>query len=147
MANSISSGAPQLSGLDRAHKTLSGALQAQDQRFLVITENMANAETVPSRLGQMPYQRKMPVFEARFDRRQGYEKIRVKGMARDKTPFKREYLPGHPAADADGWVLKPNIEPTKEMVDMLSTKRTYEALLRVYKSATMLKRHVISLIK
>ena len=49
------------------------------------------------------------------------------GIVEDQTPFKREYDPGHPDADEEGYVLRPNVDVITEMVNMISATRAYEA--------------------
>jgi flagellar basal-body rod protein FlgC len=53
--------------------------------------------------------------------------VRVKSIEEDSAPLKPVYNPTHPDADADGYVLMPNVDITKEMVDMISASRSYEA--------------------
>ena len=53
--------------------------------------------------------------------------VRVTGIAEDQTPFKEVYDPGHPDADENGIVQKPNVEIVTEMVNMISATRAYEA--------------------
>jgi len=117
------------------------ALTAQRLRMDVAASNIANAETTRGRLvnGQwVPYQRKMVVLEtkqpSRFDQalRSALGKspgrgVRAAAIVEDRTPFKRVYDPTHPDADAEGYVLLPNVDILKEMVDLLSASRAYEA--------------------
>jgi flagellar basal-body rod protein FlgC len=57
----------------------------------------------------------------------GSEGVKVKSIVEDSSPLKPVYNPSHPDADADGYVYMPNVDLTKEMVDMLSASRSYEA--------------------
>jgi|SRR5690606_16657982 flagellar basal-body rod protein FlgC len=117
------------------------ALTAQRLRMDVAASNIANAETTRGRLvnGQwVPYQRRMVVMEtkqpSRFDQalrsalgKSAGQGVKVTAVVEDRTPFKRVYDPTHPDADAEGYVLMPNVDILKEMVDLLSASRAYEA--------------------
>ena len=121
----------------------SSALTAQRLRMDIISSNIANATTTRGRLvnGQwVPYQRKMvevaPRGQNQFDsfldmamqKNQGaIQGVRVTRIVEDQTPFKLVYDPSHPEANAEGYVQLPNVDLTKEMVDMLSATRAYEA--------------------
>ena len=61
--------------------------------------------------------------------------VRVTSIREDNTPFKRVYDPTHPDADADGYVLMPNVDMMKEMVDMISASRAYEANVTILNGA------------
>jgi flagellar basal-body rod protein FlgC len=118
------------------------ALTAQRLRMDVISSNVANAETTRGKLvnGEwVPYQRKMVVMEpkaspfhsllqqAMGNTPQVGHGVRVTRIAEDPTPFKRVYNPSHPDADPEGYVNLPNVDLLKEMVDMVSASRSYEA--------------------
>ncbi len=115
------------------------ALTAQRLRMDVISQNIANANTVRTESGQ-PYRRKMVIFQERREKvpfaaflsessRKKYigEGVRVAGIVEDKSPFKRVYDPAHPDADKEGYVLMPNVDIVTEMVNMISAARSYEA--------------------
>jgi len=116
------------------------ALTAQRLRMDVISSNIANAET--TRAGYVngefvPYRRKMVVVEpmkANFSdilngklNAAGSQGVQVTEIRDDSTPFKQVYNPTHPDANADGMVSMPNVDILKEMVDMISATRSYEA--------------------
>jgi flagellar basal-body rod protein FlgC len=119
------------------------ALTAQRLRMDVVSSNIANASTTRGTMvnGKWePYRRKMVVMEPRekaFDRvLQGemqkqsqtqLQGVRVTGIVNDQTPFKMVYDPSHPDANADGYVMMPNVDLSKEMVDLLASSRSYEA--------------------
>ncbi|PDO11233.1 MAG: flagellar basal body rod protein FlgC [Candidatus Reconcilbacillus cellulovorans] len=116
------------------------ALTAQRLRMDVIASNIANAETTRARFvdGRWePYRRKMvefrpirPSFDALLRQAAGEtpgEGVRVARIVEDRTPFKLVYLPSHPDADEDGYVRMPNVDLVKEMVDLISATRSYEA--------------------
>lgn len=61
--------------------------------------------------------------------------VAVDGVVQDNTPGRREYMPGHPDADAQGWVTMPNVEPVEEMVDVMQASRAYEANAAAFSAA------------
>src|SRR5258707_15822508 len=115
---------------------LSGrALTAQRQRAEVVTANMANAETTRTPEGG-PYVRKHVVFQtdtpggfgsvlqSAFER--DVRGVHVAAVVPDATPAVRRFDPGHPDADAAGYVSFPAINPVEEMVDLMSAVRSYQ---------------------
>jgi flagellar basal-body rod protein FlgC len=118
-------------------------LKAQGTRLKVIAENIANADSVAETPGDLPYRRKTVSFKNALDRELGINAVRVNKIGVDKSDFGREYDPGNPAADAEGYVLKPNVNSLIEMTDMREAQRSYEANLTVVEAArTMLLRTV-----
>src|SRR5271156_6000735 len=108
--------------------TISGsALKAQDQRMKVIAENIANANTTAAAPGQKPYQRQVITFKNEFDKALGAYKVSVSGIRSDTAEPLRQYDPSHPSADAQGYVLKPNINPVVETMDMNEASSSYQA--------------------
>ena len=115
---------------------LSGsALVAERQRAEVVASNMANAETTRTDEGG-PYQRRLVVFRTRglprfpmllagLQRDSGLG-VRVERVLADGAPPVRRYEPGHPDADAQGYVAYPAINPVEEMTDLLGAVRSYE---------------------
>lgn len=120
------------------------ALTAQRLRMDVISENIANAATTRGVDGQ-PYQRKVVTFSERqsasfssyLDKSTGDGALSagagvvVSSIENDTTPFIMEYDPNHPDADENGYVSLPNVDEAKELIDMLSTTRAYEANITV----------------
>ena len=100
------------------------ALDAERTRIEVAVSNMANAESTRSADGQ-PYRRRDVMlasdpgqsFEAALGQA-GAVGVRVAGIVQDQTAFRRRYEPSHPDADADGFVMLPNVDGEQEMVDM-----------------------------
>lgn len=118
--------------------TSASGLTAQRLRLDIITNNIANVNTTRTENGE-PYRRKRAVFQERRDS-SSFESIlsdakaantkkgvRVIGIEEDPTPFKLKYDPSHPDADERGYVHMPNVDIAKEMVDMISALRAYEA--------------------
>lgn len=107
----------------------SSGMKAQSMRMRVISENLANSETTADRPGADPYRRKTITFKEELDRTQGIDKLAVKDIKRDQSDFKLKYDPSHPAADKNGYVKLPNVNPLIETMDMREANRSYEANL------------------
>jgi len=103
-------------------------LTAQRLRMDTIANNIANIETTRTPEGG-PYRRQVPLFAPREENVEGQPGggVRVQALLQDQSPLKRVYEPGHPDADEEGYVLMPNVELVKEMVDMIDASRAYEA--------------------
>lgn len=106
-------------------------LHAQTARMRVIAENIANADSAGKKPGEDPYRRRIPTFKTEFDAQVGGNVVEVGKLAYDMSDFTTRYEPGHPAADAKGYVKYPNIDPLIESMDMREAQRTYEANLNV----------------
>lgn len=119
-------------------KISSSGLAAERVRMNVISSNLANANTTRTEDGTGPYKRKDVVFTARgsgtsFDNlmRQAFDpelkEVKVDGIVEDQKAPKRVYNPGHPDADQEGYVAMPNISVMEEMVNMITSTRSFEA--------------------
>lgn len=128
--------------LDSLHVAAAG-MKAQSDRLKVVSENLANANSVAMEPGGKPYQRKLVVFRNMLDSELGLNTVRVSRYAFDSTEFNRKFDPGHPAADEQGYVLYPNVNPIVEMMDMKEAQRGYEANLNTIEiSKSMLMRTI-----
>ncbi|MBM7644352.1 flagellar basal-body rod protein FlgC [Scopulibacillus daqui] len=119
------------------------ALTAQRLRMDVISSNMANMDTTRSKRvnGEwQPYRRKeihleqaKPEFRSFLQQAENHSPggVKVKRITDDPTPFKEVYQPDNPHADKNGYVKMPNVDPLKEMVDLMSATRSYEANVTV----------------
>ncbi|MCM3128708.1 MULTISPECIES: flagellar basal body rod protein FlgC [unclassified Paenibacillus] len=117
------------------------ALTAQRLRMDVISSNIANSETTRAKIENgeaVPYKRKMvvlesnqPSFKQMLDNEmQGGnvgQGVKVAAIEEDSAPLKPVYNPTHPDANAEGYVYMPNVDTTKEMVDLIGASRSYEA--------------------
>ncbi|HLR07922.1 MAG TPA: flagellar basal body rod protein FlgC [Bacillota bacterium] len=121
-----------------AMNTSASGLTAQRLRMDVISSNIANAQTTRANLDENgefePYRRKMVTVEPKandfrsFLHKAAHGKgVRVTQIVEDDEPFKLVYNPNHPDADETGYVQMPNVDPLKEMVDLMSATRSYEA--------------------
>jgi len=110
-------------------------LTAQRTRVEVSSSNLANSQTTRTDDGG-PYRRKDVVFEtSSFTDTLGrvmdndIEGVEVSQIVQDPRPFDRRYEPGHPDADAEGYVLYPNVNALEEMANLVEASRSYEANL------------------
>jgi flagellar basal-body rod protein FlgC len=118
-------------------------LRAQSERMRVIAENMANADSLPQAPGLDPYRRKTVSFKSVLDREQNVDLVKIKKTGVDRTDFSKVYDPGHPGADNDGYVLKPNVNTLIEAMDMREAQRSYEANVNALETArSMLMRTI-----
>jgi len=133
--------------LTKALQASAAGMQAQGVRIRVISENIANADSLSTQPGGLPYQRKTVSFGEQLNRSLGIETVRVSNIGTDPTPFEKRYDPHHPAADSNGYVLVPNVNPLVEMVDMQQAERSYEANLNVLQSSRSMLQQTIDLLK
>src|SRR5271154_4131034 len=111
---------------------ISGAgMHAQSDRLRVVAENLANVDSTGSTPGASPYQRKTITFKNVLNQELGINEVATANYGKDPSPFKKKYEPGHPAADAQGYVLYPNVDSVIELVDMHEANRNFEADLDV----------------
>ena len=126
--------------------TSASALTSQRVRMDVISSNMANVDTTRGRMvnGEWePYRRKTvsfqpmgeqfsSMFNAAIGKSVPGNGVRVSKISDDReTPFKLIFDPSHPDANEQGYVEMPNVDPLREMVDLMSATRSYEASITV----------------
>ena len=124
-----------------------GGLEAQTTRLRIVSENIANARSTGNTAGADPYSRKTVLFQAELDRELGASAVSIKGLSTDQSPFRVEFDPGHPAADASGNVKLPNVDMLVEMADMREATRSYEANLQMMKQARSMISMTIDLLR
>ncbi len=108
-------------------------MAAQRTRAEMLVENMANAETTRTPEGG-PYRRKDVVFSSQQQaspfsavfQNEMAQGVNVADVVTDDRPPEMRYMPGHPDADANGYVAFPRMNPAEEMVDLLNTSRSYQ---------------------
>ena len=122
-------------------------MRAQAERMRVIAENLANASSSAETKDQDPYRRQVPIFSSELDREMGVETVHVSGVAQDTTPFREEFMPGHPAADARGYVRMPNVNSLVEMTDLKEAQRSYEANLNVISATRRMIQRTLDILK
>lgn len=120
-----------LSNLFTGLRISSTGLRAERTRIDVIARNIANVHTTRTVEGG-PYQRQVVSFEPLLVREQNgthqVAGVRVSDVSPDTSaPFEQVFDPGHPDADERGMVLLPNVNATREMADLITAMRAYEA--------------------
>ena len=123
------------------------ALRAQQARMRVIAENIANADSTAQTAGGQPYRRQVPMMEAEEGRGLNPGGVQMTGVRPDMSPLRREYDPSHPAADAEGYVSLPNVEPLVEALDMREAQRAYEANLNVIETARAMDSRTLEILR
>lgn len=128
--------------------TIAGAgMKVQSARMRVTSENLANADSTAKRAGEEPYRRKTITFGEEYDRASRMDLVEVRRYGTDPGEFKSEYKPGHPAADASGYVQMPNVEPLVEMMDLREAQRSYEANLGAFEVSRKMIERTIDLLR
>ena len=122
-------------------------LRVQGQRLRVISENVANVDSVSERPGGDPYRRKTISFKNMLDRDAGLELVTVDKFGSDPSDFGRKYDPSNPAADQTGYVKLPNVNALIELADMREAQRSYEANLKVIEVARSMLTRTIDLLR
>ena len=122
-------------------------MKAQADRLRVVSQNMANAESTGTRPGEQPYRRKTISFKDELDRDLGVDVVEVKSYGYDNSEFTPKYDPSHPAANKEGYVLMPNVNPIVEMMDMREARRSYEANLNMVEASKSMLTQTINLLR
>jgi flagellar basal-body rod protein FlgC len=110
-------------------------MKAQGQRLRVISENLANSSSTSQTPGGEPYRRKVLTFGNVLDRTLNAQLVKVKSIGPDRSDFELKFDPQHPAANADGYVMLPNVNGIIEMADMREAQRSYEANVSVIETS------------
>ena len=134
-------------------------LTAQRLRMDVTAENLANAQSTRDANGQ-PYRRKDVVLQeaspsgfagalqsAQAGASGAGSGVQVAGIVADPSPGRRVYDPGHPDADAKGYVTLPNVNPVTEMTDLIDASRAYEANVTAMQSAKQMFSKTLDLLR
>jgi flagellar basal-body rod protein FlgC len=135
-----------LSGIQNS----SAALDAEQTRLDVISQNIANVNTTHGVDGK-PYQRQTVVFESALQQAMNSDgslqmpSLQVASIQKDTSPPIHIYDPGNPDADSNGLVAMPNINIHEEMADLISASRSYEANLAVVKNARSLAMETLAI--
>ena len=122
-------------------------MTAQGQRLKVIAENLANTDSTARTPGGEPYRRKVVTFRAVLDRTLGADTVAVGRPVTVSGKLERKYDPGNPAADADGYVQMPNVNPVVELMDMRDAQQSYQANLSVIDAAKSMISHTLDLLR
>lgn len=141
--------------LFKAMEVTASGLNAERSRMNTIASNLANAKTTRTEEGG-PYKRLDPVFqsvplETKFKdligekAAQAASVVRVKSIRQDDSPPQMVYDPGHPDADANGYVAMPNVNVVQEMVNMITASRAYEAGVTVMQTVKGMARSALNI--
>ena len=104
---------------------ISGAgLRVQGERLRVISQNIANADSLATDANGKPYRRKIVTFRNEFDKAIGLDTVRVHKVRPDMSNFGKRFDPNHPAADANGYVLALNVNTLIEKTDMREAQQS-----------------------
>ncbi|MBX7199803.1 MAG: flagellar basal body rod protein FlgC [Rhodospirillaceae bacterium] len=122
-------------------------MKAQATRLRVISENLANADSTAEAPGGEPYRRKLVTFRNQLDKAIGADTVMVKKIFNDQTKLPSKYDPSHPGANAQGYVLTPNVNPLIEMMDMREAQRSYEANMNVISTSRSMVAKTLELLK
>ncbi|MBL8555553.1 MAG: flagellar basal body rod protein FlgC [Phenylobacterium sp.] len=128
-----------------AQAIAASALRAQQARMRIIAENLANADSTSKTAGGDPYRRQEPIFEP--VKVAGAKGVRMSKVEPDQSDFRQEYDPGHPSADAKGYVKLPNVNSMVEALDMRAAQRAYEANLNVIETSRQMDLRTLDLLK
>jgi len=133
--------------LNQAMQVAAAGMKVQGARMRLVAQNLANADSTALAPGGAPYRRQTIAFESALDRARGLELVRVARTGVDRTPFPLKHDPGHPAADADGYVQLPNVKPLLEMMDLREAQRSFEANLNALSLARSMVQRTLDLLR
>jgi len=122
-------------------------MRAQSERLKVISENVANVNSLGSNPDEDPYQRKTISFTEMVDRKSGASMVEIGAIGRDTTKFTTFYDPSHPASNDEGIVKNTNVNALIEMANMREASRSYEANLNMFEAGRRMRSQILDLLK
>jgi flagellar basal-body rod protein FlgC len=126
----------------------STGMSAQSVRLNTTASNVANANSVSSSYDQT-YKARHPVFASALEQASGQQcpgyRVKVLGIVESAKPLQIEYSPGHPMADDNGYIYKPNVNIVEEMANMMSASKAYETNVQVADTTKRIFRRVLRL--
>ncbi|WND02144.1 flagellar basal body rod protein FlgC [Temperatibacter marinus] len=122
-------------------------MRAQSSRMRVISENIANQNSTATTPGGEPYRRKIINFSNELNRELGVNQVMANKISFDDKAFGKNYDPGNPAADAEGYVLKSNVNGLIEMMDMRQAQRTYQSNLNAIEASRRMASMTLELLR
>jgi flagellar basal-body rod protein FlgC len=126
----------------------SAGMRAQSERVRVISQNIANSDTTAEKPGDDPYRRQVITFKSQLDKNLGAQVVKVKDISEDrKADFRTKYMPGHPAADENGYVQLPNVNAIIETMDMKEATRSYEANMGMFTQSRDMMNRTIDMLR
>jgi flagellar basal-body rod protein FlgC len=133
--------------LTKTALTAVSGLKAQAERMKVVSENIANADSTAKTPDENPYRRKTVTFRNVLDRANGADTVKVNKIELDRSEFQKKFDPKNPAADKNGYVLVPNVNPLIELMDMREAQRSYEANLNVISVSHSMLSQTVNMLK
>ncbi|GAB4126923.1 MAG: flagellar basal body rod protein FlgC [Rhodothalassiaceae bacterium] len=133
--------------LQKAMQVAAAGLKAQTTRMRVIAENLANSSSEAASPNENPYRRKLVTFQNVLDRTLGVERVEVKDVKFDESDFGKRFDPGHPGADAAGYVRTTNVVGMVEAMDMTQAQRTYQANLNAIEAVKAMTLRTMELLR
>ncbi|TJY62877.1 flagellar basal body rod protein FlgC [Sinimarinibacterium sp. CAU 1509] len=131
--------------MSRIFDIAGSALAAQSVRLNTVASNLANADAVGSDPDAV-YKARMPVFRTINDPgSKDSAGVQVMGVVESQAAPEKRYEPGHPMADAEGYVYAPNVNVVEEMVNMISASRSYQSSIEVMNTAKDLALRTLTL--
>ncbi len=134
-------------GLFKVFDIAGSSMSAQSLRMNTTASNLANAGSVAGS-AEAAYRSRQPVFQAVLNEILGDSAssgVRVKGVVESNAPPVKVHQPGHPLADADGFVWMSNVNPIDEMVNMISASRSYQNSVEVLNTSKDLLLRTLSI--
>jgi flagellar basal-body rod protein FlgC len=122
------------------------AMSAQSVRLSTVASNLANADSVTSDPNTV-FHAHMPMFKASsaVSGNNQTPGVQVMSIEQSNAPPQKRYEPGNPMADTDGYVYAPNINSVEQMVDMISSSRSYQNSVEVMNTAKTLALKTLTL--
>ena len=136
-----------MDALSKISATAASGMRAQGDRLRIVSENLANSSSTSQTSGGDPYQRKTISFESALDPKTRAAIVQAASVDRDQTDFTLRYDPSHPAADKNGYIKMPNVNPLIEMSNMREAARSYEANLAMLDKARDMRQQLVELLK
>ena len=136
-----------MNDLSTAMRISSAGMEAQSFRMRTVAENLANADSTARTADGDPYRRRVVSFRNVLDRSLGASVVRVDRVVPDRSEFRQRFDPQHPAANAEGYVQLPNVNPLIEVMDMRQAQRSYEANLSMIEVARGMVQRTIDILR
>jgi flagellar basal-body rod protein FlgC len=122
-------------------------LRAQAGRMRIISENIANVDSISQKPGGDPYRRKIATFTSELDHSLNANVVSLGRVATDKSDFLVRHEPGNPVADSNGDVKYPNVNALIEMTDLRDAQRAYESNLDVITATRRMLQRTLDILK
>ncbi len=135
-----------LSPLAKSLFVSTSSMESQNERILLITQNIANAPTKASSPDDL-FRRKLASFKSVWNPSLGTHVLKVQRVIVSKDEALKTYSPGDPRANEDGYLFQPNISPALEMADMREASKSYESSLRAFERVLGMIQNVSGLLK